>query len=97
MHFSTLTSVHLSSFSIDFSMDAVTSEPAVDSTHVDWRQKCRAKSIAELLQSEDTVLINDLDNEISDDEPDIRKVMASEALDRMDPVKCFAKLMEISR
>ena len=67
MHFSTLTSVYLSSFSMDFSMETITSEPAVDPTEVDWRQECREKSIAGVLQSEDAVLINDSDDEIVDD------------------------------
>ena len=62
MHFSTLTSVYLSSFSIDFSMETITSVPVVYSTHVDRRQECREESIAEVLQSEDAVLINDLDD-----------------------------------
>ena len=57
MHFSTLTSVHLSSFSMDFfSMEIITSEQAVDPTNVNWRQGCREKSIVEVLQSEDIVL-----------------------------------------
>ena len=57
MHFSTSTSVHLSSFSMDFfSMEIITSEQVVDLTNVNWRQECREKSIAEVLQSEDTVL-----------------------------------------
>ena len=36
------------------------------------------------MQSEDTVLINDLDDEIADDEQDVRKVT--------DVVKCFAEM-----
>ena len=40
MHFSTLKSVHLSSFSMNFSMKTITLEPAVDPTHVDCRQEC---------------------------------------------------------
>ena len=51
---------------IDFDAKTITSEPAVDPTHVDWWKECREKSIAEVLQSEDTVLINDSDNEITD-------------------------------
>ena len=92
MHFSTLVLVHLSSFSINFSMETITSEPAVDPTHVGWRQECREKSIAEVLQSEDTVLINDSDDEIADDEQDVRKVTASETLDSLDAVKCFTEI-----
>ena len=91
MHFSTLALVHLSSFSIDFSMETITSEPAVDPTHVGWRQEYREKSIAEFLQSEDTVLINDSDDEIAD-EQDVRKVTASEALDSLHAVKCFTEI-----
>ena len=64
MHFSTLTLVHLSSVSMDFCIEAITSEPAVDPTHVDWRHECREKSIAEFLQSEDTVLINDSETKL---------------------------------
>ena len=44
------------------------------------------------MQSEDSVLINDSDDEIADDEQDVRKATASEALDSLDPVKCFAKI-----
>ena len=67
MHFSTLTSLHLSIFSMDFSMETITQEPAVDPTHVDRRQECREKSITGVLQSEDAVLINDSDDEIAAD------------------------------
>ena len=88
MHFSTLTSVHLSSVSLE----AITSEPAVDPRHVDWRQECREKSIAEVLQSEDTVLINDSDDEIADDEQNVKKVTTSEALDSLNAAKCFAEI-----
>ena len=72
MHFSTLTSVHLSSFSMDSSMETIKSEPTVDPAQVNWRQECREKSILEVLQSEDTVLINDSGDEITDDEQDVR-------------------------
>ena len=54
---------------------------------VDWRQECREKSIAEALESEDTVLINDSDDEIAFDEQDVRKVTASDALDSLDVAK----------
>ena len=91
MHFSTLTSVHLSSFFMGFSMETITSEPVVDPTHVDWGQECREKNIPEVLQSEDTVLINDLEDEIADDEQDVRKVTASETPDSLDAVKCFQR------
>ena len=64
MHFSTLTSVHLSSFSMDSSMETIKSEPTVDPAQVNWRQECREKSILEVLQSEDTVLINDSGEEL---------------------------------
>ena len=76
---------------IDFDTKIITSEPAVYPTHVDWRQDCREKSIAEVLQLEDTVLINDSYVEIVDDEQDVRKVTASEALDA---VKFFAETHE---
>ena len=46
------------------------------------------------MQSEDTILINDSDGEIVDDEQDIRKMMASAALDSLDAVKCFAEIQE---
>ena len=81
MHFSTLTLVYLSSFTMDFSMDTITSASA----QVDRRQECREKSIAEVLQSEDAVLINDSDNEITDN---VTKVMESETL----AVKCFTEI-----
>ena len=35
---------------------------------------------------------NDSDDEIADDEQDVRKVTASEALDSLDAVKCFTKI-----
>ena len=44
------------------------------------------------MQSEYTVLINDVDDEIANDEQDIRKVTAFEALDSLDAVKCFAEI-----
>ena len=77
---------------INFDAETIRSGTAVDSTHVDWRQECREKSIADVLQSEDTVLINDSDEEIADDEQDVRNVTASEALDCLDAVKCFAEI-----
>ena len=80
MHFSTLTSVYLSIFSMDFSIETITSVPPVDSTHVDRQQECQEQSIAEVLQSEDAVLINDLDDEIAD------------TLDSLDAVKCFTEI-----
>ena len=44
------------------------------------------------MQSEDTVLINDLEDEIADHEQDVRKMTASEALDSLNAVKCFAEI-----
>ena len=85
MHFSTLTLVYLPSFTMDFSMDTITSASA----QVDRRQECREKSIAEVLQSEDAVLINDSDNEIADN---VTKVMESETLESLDAVKCFTEI-----
>ena len=70
-------------------MEIIRSEPAVDPTNVDWRQECRKKSIAEVLQSEDAVLINDSDDKIADD---VTKVTASEVLDSLDAVKCFTEI-----
>ena len=63
---------------MDFSMETITSAPAINSTHVDLRPECREESIAEVLQSEDSVLINDSDNEIPDT---VTKVTSSETLD----------------
>ena len=65
---------------------------ALRTAHLDWWQKCREKSIAEVLQSKDIVLINDLDDEIADDEQDVRKTTASETLDSLYAVKWFAKI-----
>ena len=71
MHFSTLTPVHLPSFSMYFfSTETITSE---------------------MLQSQDTALISYLNDEIANDEQDVRKVTASEALDNLDDVKCFTE------
>ena len=64
-------------------------QPAVDLTHVDRQQECREESIAEVLQSEDAVLINDSDDEIADN---VTKVTASETLDILDAVKCFTEI-----
>ena len=50
------------------------------------------KSIAAVLQSEDTVLINGSDDAIADDDQDVRKVTAFEALDSLDAVECFAEI-----
>ena len=72
-------------------METIISVPAVYSTHVDRRQECRGESIAEVLQSEDAVLINDLDDEIVDS---VTKVTASEILDSLDAVKCFTEIHE---
>ena len=41
------------------------------------------------MQSEDTVLINDSNNEIAGDEQDVRKVTTSGDLDSLDAVKSF--------
>ena len=65
-------------------METITSELAVDPTEVDWRQERREKSIAEVLQSEDAILINYSDDEIVDDKQDVKKLTASEALDSLD-------------
>ena len=79
---------------VDFDAETNTSETAADPVHLDWRKCAEKKSIAEILQSEDTILINDSDGEIVDDEQDIRKMMASAALDSLDAVKCFAEIQE---
>ena len=39
---------------MDIDAETFTSEQAVDPTHVDWRQKCREKSMTEVFQSEDS-------------------------------------------
>ena len=44
------------------------------------------------MQSEDTVLINDSNDEFADDEQDVKIVTASEALDSLDVVKCFVEI-----
>ena len=68
-------------------------QPVVDPTHVDWRQECREKSIVEVWQTKDTILISDSDDTIADDKQDVRKVMASEVLDSLDAVNCFAVIL----
>ena len=73
-------------------VQAIRSEPAVDVTHVDGRQECREKTIAEVFQSKDTILINNSDDEIAGDVQGVRKMRTSEALDRLDAVKCFAEI-----
>ena len=73
---------------INFEAETIRSGTAVDSTHVE----CREQSIADVLQSEDIVLINESDEEIADGEQDVRNVTASEALDSLDAVKCFTEI-----
>ena len=63
---------------------------STEAIHVDWRQECREKSIAE--ESEDTVLINDLEDKTADHEQDVRKMTASEDLGSLNVVKCFAEI-----
>ena len=82
---------------IDFAAETITSEPAVDLTHVDWRQECCEKSVADDFQSEDIVLIYDFDHEIANDEQEVRNLTTSEALDSLDTVKYLLKFMEVSR
>ena len=82
---------------MDFSKKKITSGPAVDTKHVDRRQECRGKSIAKVLQSEYIVLIHDLDGEIADDEQDVSKVTASEALIVWMLRSVLLKFIEISR
>ena len=77
---------------INFDAETIISGLHVDPTHVDRQQECREKSLAKVLQSKDTVLINDLDDEIINDEQYVRKVTASEVLDSLDAVKCFAEI-----
>ena len=45
---------------MDIDAKTFTSEPAVDPKHIDWRQECWEKSMAEVLQSEDTVWLKNL-------------------------------------
>ena len=44
------------------------------------------------MQSEDTVLINDLDDEIADNKQDVRKMAAAEAFGCLNAVKCFVEI-----
>ena len=80
---------------IDIDVEIITSEPAVCTTHVDWRQECPEKNIAEVLQSENIVLTNGLDDEFPDDEQDVRKMTASEDPYSLYVVKCFAEIYVI--
>ena len=57
---------------INFDAETIISEPAADPIHVDWRQECREKSVAGVLQSKDTVLINDSGDEIAHNEQDAK-------------------------
>ena len=45
-----------------------------------------------VLQSADTVLINDSGDEIADYKQEVRKVTASKALDSLDTVNCFTEI-----
>ena len=74
-----------------FYAETVTSEPVVDPTQVDWQQRYKEKSIAEVLHSEGTFLINESDDKIADDEQYARKVKASETLASLNAANCFAE------
>ena len=74
-----------------FYEETVTSEPVVDPKQVDWQQRYKEKSIAEVLRSEGTFLINESDDKIADDEQYARKVKASETLASLNAAKCFAE------
>lgn len=74
-----------------FYEETVTSEPVVDPTQVDWQQRYKEKSIAEVLRSEGTFLINESDDKIADDEQYARKVKASETLASLNAAKCFTE------
>ena len=50
------------------------------------------RNVVEVLQSNDTVLINDSDDKIADDGQDVRRIAASESLDSLDAVECFAEI-----
>ena len=82
---------------INFDAETLTLEPAFDPTHLDWWQECREKSIAEVLQSENTASVNNSDDKIADDKQDVRKMTASETLDSLYTVSVLLKLMEISK
>ena len=73
---------------IDFDFVIVTSEPAVNTQNVDWRQESREISIAEVIYLED---VASSVNESSDEagEPDKGKITltVSEALESLDRVK----------
>ena len=73
---------------IDFDFETVTSEPAVNTQNVDWRQESRERSIAEVIHLEDVASsVNESGDEA--DEPDEGKITltVSEALESLDGVK----------
>ena len=73
---------------IDFNFETVTSEPAVNTQNVDWRQESRERSIAEVIHLEDVASsVNESGDEA--DEPDEGKITltVSEALESLDGVK----------
>ena len=76
---------------LTFYAETVTSEPVVDPTQIDWQQRYKEKSIAEVLRSEGTFLINESDDKIADDEQFARRVKAPETLASLNAAKCFAE------
>ena len=73
---------------IDFDFETVTSEPAVNTQNVDWRQESRERSIAEVIHLEDVASsVKESGDEA--DEPDEGKIIltVSETLESLDGVK----------
>ena len=72
----------------DFDFETVTSEPAVNTQNVDWRQESCERNIAEVIDLEDVASsVNESGDEA--DEADERRItlMASEALESLDGIK----------
>ena len=73
---------------IDFDFETVTSEPAVNTQNVDWRQESRERSIVEVIHLDDVASsVSELGDDA--DEPDEGKITltVSEALESLDGVK----------
>ena len=76
---------------IDLDIEVVTSLPAIDPLMVDWRQETRNKSIAEVMETSDAAAdeANQFEEEpaLVTDEDENRKIIAVEALKKLNKVK----------
>ena len=81
---------------IDFGIEVVISLPAIDLLTVEWRQKTRNESIAEVIETSNAAAKEANQSkeelEIVTDEDSNSKITASEALKKLDEVKNFIEV-----